>query len=132
MVTEARMYAVADKYELGELKEEVKKAFAAAVKFWYVFTNEFLVAVEVVYTSTPDTDRGLRDVVQALTWRWKEEIFAEEDVQELLEDMDGFVKGWIRDFCKAASSKVSPASLCSSPASEGPYLSGTVSPDSPE
>ena len=129
---EARMYAVADKYELCEMKAEVKKAFVAAVKFWYCFTDQFLAAVEVVYTSTPDTDRGLRDVVQALTWRWKEEIFAEEEVQELLEDMDGFVKGWIRDFCKAASINPPLASHCSSPAREGPYLSGTVSPDSPE
>ena len=112
MVTEAKMYAITDKYGLGDLKEVAKMAFAEALgKHWD--TDQFVVAVEVVYTSTPDSDHGLRDVVTTFTWGEQKMLLAREDVQELLKNLDGFSKDLLWEICKTVSRPAPPIRKCS-------------------
>jgi len=62
-LTHARMYAVADFYNVSGLKELANKKFRdTAREHWD--SNDFAKAVEVVYTTTPPKDRGLRQVVK--------------------------------------------------------------------
>lgn len=103
MVIDAKIYAIADKYELDGLKGVAKVAFTGAV-YEHWDTDQFVGAAEVVYTSTPDSDRGLRDVVTALTWRKQMTLLARKDVQTLLGDVAGFSKDVMQEVCKAASS----------------------------
>lgn len=104
MVVEAKMYAMADKYELDGLKEVAKTRFAEALKRSYD-TEEFVVAVETVYSTTPDSDRGLRDIVTAFTWSRQETLLARKDVQSLLNYLDAFSKDLVQEICRKASSR---------------------------
>lgn len=61
-LTHAQMYAVADFYSVSGLKELANKKFRDTVQEHWD-SNDFAKAVEVVYTTTPPKDRGLRQVV---------------------------------------------------------------------
>lgn len=62
LATHARMYALADKYQIGGLKALAQRKFQkAALQHWN--SEEFAPALHIVYTSTLEEDRGLRDVV---------------------------------------------------------------------
>ncbi|KAI9809482.1 MAG: hypothetical protein M1826_003896, partial [Phylliscum demangeonii] len=62
LTVHARMYAIADKYQIPGLKDLSKRKFSTTVTDKW--NNEsFSHAVRVVYNSTPQNDRGLRDVV---------------------------------------------------------------------
>ncbi|KAF5621974.1 hypothetical protein F52700_10848 [Fusarium sp. NRRL 52700] len=62
MVFDVRVYQIADKYGITALKNEVKKQFKAAVASEWT-ANDFSVAANLVYVTTPSRDRGLRDIV---------------------------------------------------------------------
>ncbi|KAI9711495.1 MAG: hypothetical protein M1820_002058 [Bogoriella megaspora] len=62
MVIHAKVYAIADKYDIPGLKDLAKGKFEAQVsKHWDCV--EFSDALEEVYCSTVDGNRGLRDIV---------------------------------------------------------------------
>ncbi|MCJ1450659.1 hypothetical protein MMC28_000992 [Mycoblastus sanguinarius] len=62
IVAHARMYAIADKYDIPILKDLAIAKFAPSLKDTQaVDIPSFTAAIEVIYTSTLDTDRGLRD-----------------------------------------------------------------------
>ncbi|KAJ9137139.1 hypothetical protein NKR23_g9350 [Pleurostoma richardsiae] len=69
LTVHARVYALAEKYGIEALKAlAVQKFKREAVLYWG--SDDFLRAIEEVYTSTVDHDRGLRDqVVAAITAR---------------------------------------------------------------
>jgi speckle-type POZ protein len=62
MVFHAKVYQIADKYGILALKESAKKNFSPAVMAGWS-TEEFPIAIDIVYTTTPSEDRGLRDLV---------------------------------------------------------------------
>lgn len=62
LLTHTRVYALAEKYDIPTLKELAKRKFEMAMACYYD-SPEFADAIEEVYCSTIDTDRGLRDVV---------------------------------------------------------------------
>lgn len=104
---EARVYAIADKYELDGLKKAAIAAFTDALEMHWE-TVQFVVIAEVVYTGTPDSDRGLRDIVKDVTWSKQKTLLARKDVQVLLNDLDGFSKDLVQELCKTASSRAAP------------------------
>lgn len=58
----AKMYAVAEKYGINGLKTLAQLKFETLVaRHWN--TYDFLDSIAEIYTSTVDTDRGLRNVV---------------------------------------------------------------------
>lgn len=103
MATE--VYAIADKYELDNLKEVARTAFeTAACNHWN--SDEFVSAVAGAYTTTPDSDRGLRDIVKNTTWCHQKILLARKDVQDLLEVLEEFSMDLVRELCKKGSSEV--------------------------
>jgi hypothetical protein len=61
-VLHAKMYAVGSKYSIASLKEVSRLKFTQAAT--YAWNNdEFLHAIQIVHTTTPEEDEGLRDVV---------------------------------------------------------------------
>lgn len=102
-----KMYAIADKYELDKLKEVAKTAFENAARHHWD-TDEFVFAVRGVYTTTPESDRGLRDIVKNITWCHRDILLARKDVQEVLEKLEGFSMDLVRELCKTASSLAPP------------------------
>ncbi|CCF35582.1 BTB/POZ domain-containing protein, partial [Colletotrichum higginsianum] len=58
----AKVYAIAEKYAIGGLKDLAVTKFRTTAKtVWDA--GDFLDAASEAYTSTIDTDRGLRDVI---------------------------------------------------------------------
>ena len=62
LLTHTRVYALAEKYGIPGLKALAKRKFECQMACFYD-SPEFADAVEEVYCSTIDSDRGLRDVV---------------------------------------------------------------------
>lgn len=62
LLTHSRVYALAEKYDMPALKELARAKFEMAMACFYD-SPEFADAIEEVYCSTIDSDRGLRDVV---------------------------------------------------------------------
>lgn len=62
LLLHTRVYALAEKYDIPSLKPLAKKKFETAMACYYD-SPEFANAIEEVYDSTVDSDRGLRDIV---------------------------------------------------------------------
>ncbi|KAI1263793.1 BTB/POZ protein [Xylariaceae sp. FL1019] len=68
-VFHAKVYSLADRYQMPQLKQHSKKKFDSAMKkFWLhqqagPISSELFLALDEIYTSTPDNDRGLRDII---------------------------------------------------------------------
>jgi len=60
-----RVYAVAEKYDIKDLKQLAQSRFSIwASNNWN--HSEFPMMVQEVYDSTPSSDRGLRDIVETI------------------------------------------------------------------
>ncbi|KAI9776307.1 MAG: hypothetical protein M1839_000468 [Geoglossum umbratile] len=75
------VYAIAEKYDIPDLKSHSMKKFRNWVKNGWS-NGDFPAIIKEVFTSTPNSDRGLRDIV---SWAFKEHCL------ELLEKGDGFI-----------------------------------------
>jgi hypothetical protein len=82
LITHARVYALAEKYQIAGLKSLAKRKFAAQVALHHSST-EFPSAMLEVYESTVESDRGLRDVITQ-TFRRNPEIARRKDVCEVV------------------------------------------------
>jgi hypothetical protein len=58
----AKVYSMAEKYFVKGLKETSRERFEDCMRNFFAGST-FYEAVEVVFTTTPDTDTGLRDLV---------------------------------------------------------------------
>ena len=74
----ARVYASADYYRLPFLKQEVRMRFRChALDDWAGLTNvqNCLSAAQIVYTTTPEENRGLRDVLVQVVNTHAQQLF---------------------------------------------------------
>ena len=62
LVLHTRVYALAEKYDIPSLKQLARSKFEMAMACFYD-SPDFAEAIEEVYCSTIDSDRGLRDIV---------------------------------------------------------------------
>ena len=80
----ARVYAIADKYGVGLLKDLAKQKFALAVQTTNVANiSSFIAAIEVVYTTTLGSDQGLRDCILRELKEFKQELRDSDDFMAL-------------------------------------------------
>jgi hypothetical protein len=63
MLTHAKMYEIGDKYYVMGLKELAKEKFAQTVRMHWD-NSQFPIAATHAFTSTPEEDQGLRDIVR--------------------------------------------------------------------
>ena len=69
------MYAIADKYGVGLLKDLAAAKFSLALKeIRAADIPDFIAAIEVVYTSTLGSDRGLRDIIKPKLIEFKQKL----------------------------------------------------------
>ena len=62
LVLHTQVYALAEKYDIPSLKQLARSKFEMAMACFYD-SPDFADAIEEVYCSTIDSDRGLRDIV---------------------------------------------------------------------
>lgn len=90
----AQMYALADKYGIHDLKDLARDKFEiAASKDWN--GSGFPLAVQTVYTSTPESDHGLRDVVVDTISRHKK-LLEKVEVEALVKEINGLAFGLLK------------------------------------
>jgi hypothetical protein len=94
LTTHAHMYALADKFHICDLKELARNKFAeAASQDWN--SSEFPLAVQTVYTSTPENDHQLRSVVVETITRHRE-LLKREEVERLVKEINGLAFGLLK------------------------------------
>lgn len=91
LLLHAKMYKIADKYNVIGLKELVQDKFKrACAAFWGQDT--FAVAGHHVFTTTMPTDKGLRDIVSDTISKHME-LIQKPEVQALLNEHNGLALG---------------------------------------
>ncbi|KAL6167145.1 hypothetical protein ACJQWK_06591 [Exserohilum turcicum] len=95
LVTHTKMYEIADKYNVVGLKDLVIEKFSRACEqFWY--DTYFAIAAHRAYSTTPDNDRGLRDIVCKTIAQNMGALIKKPSVEALLTEF----KGLARDLLK--------------------------------
>lgn len=84
LLTHTRVYALAEKYDIPSLKDLAQSKFEMAMACYYD-SSEFADAIEEVYCSTIDTDRGLRDIVLQ-AFRAHPALATTQDVYAVIKD----------------------------------------------
>ncbi|RYO70402.1 hypothetical protein AA0113_g3234 [Alternaria arborescens] len=94
----AKMYEIADKYDVVGLKDLVIEKFRRACHhFWN--TDEFSVAAHHVFSTTPDHDKGLRDIVSAAISAHMS-LIKKPEVKVLLAEFNGLALGILEEKVK--------------------------------
>ncbi|EME84695.1 uncharacterized protein MYCFIDRAFT_210949 [Pseudocercospora fijiensis CIRAD86] len=84
LILHAQVYALAEKYDIPSLKYLSKRKFEMAAACYYD-APELADAIEYVYTSTIDQDRGLRDVILQL-FRSHPQLANTQDIFSVIKD----------------------------------------------
>ena len=88
IIAHARMYAIAEKYNIPPLKELAQEKFAATL--WDVNNAKdfdipaFVAAIDIIFSSTLSTDRGLRDTILPTMVHFKAELRNSNDFMGLI------------------------------------------------
>lgn len=89
MLFNARMYEVGEKYSIPHLKNRAKGKFEDAVRTCWDM-DDFSPAIVEVYTSTPSTDRGLRDIISKIAFENIKSLLKKHDFRSVLMEHAGF------------------------------------------
>ena len=80
MMNNALVYAIAEKYDIPELKELAKRKFQTLASSKWPH-DDFYAVTEAVFSTTPDGDMGLRQVVLDVCERHFQEILKDRDTR---------------------------------------------------
>lgn len=98
LTTNTLMYALADKYEIEDLKLLAKSKFADAATTDDFSIDAFVHAAELVFSTTSRTDYGLRKEVINVLDR-NRGLLEDKSVQSLLESGNGMAWAMLRVVC---------------------------------
>lgn len=87
LVLHTQVYALGEKYDIPSLKQLAKQKFEMAAACYYD-APELAEAIELVYQSTVDTDRGLRDIVLQL-FRRHPQLANTQDIYAVIKETPG-------------------------------------------
>ncbi|KAG5660087.1 hypothetical protein KAF25_003609 [Fusarium avenaceum] len=105
MVFHAKVYQIADKYGIFVLKEHAKQKFRTAVKVDWS-TEDFSIAIELVYTTTPPEDRGLRDLIVETSNANLEKLISRDGFCEALRTTTDFAADLVPFTCGKGSGQI--------------------------
>jgi speckle-type POZ protein len=89
MIFDVKVYSIADKYDVMALKSQAKDKFEKVAKSCWNM-GDFPPAISEVYSSTPATDRGLRDLVVEISCTHIDALLARQDFRNVLQETVGF------------------------------------------
>ncbi|KAH6865051.1 hypothetical protein BKA58DRAFT_238073 [Alternaria rosae] len=131
----AGMYALADKYQVKGLGRLAKIKFRDSLDH-HVDSEDFIAAVQLTYSNTPESNRGLRDeIVQAFRMYFKVDITELPGLESKLDTIDELsfllLKSWPRKMEPASPQKFVSSAGAAHTASHlvitaGPPTSGTI------
>ena len=88
LLIHAKMYEIADKYDVADLKRLVEGKFLQACKLAWdapAFGN----AAHYVFSTTPDHDKGLRDIVSKTIAAHMKKLLRKPEIEALLTEFNG-------------------------------------------
>jgi hypothetical protein len=95
LLLHAKMYEIAEKYDVGGLKELVIEKFSRACEhFWD--DAKFSVAAYHVFSTTPDHDKGLRDVISGTIASHMKALVKKPEIETLLTEFNGLAYGLLK------------------------------------
>jgi hypothetical protein len=97
MIFNAEVYSIADRYTIPALKEHAKEKFQKATSVGWAM-DDFPLTVAEVYSSTPETDRGLRDLVVQLCQEHLGHLRNNRQFQDVLKRTKDFAADLVRSF----------------------------------
>ncbi|KAH7091558.1 hypothetical protein FB567DRAFT_436379, partial [Paraphoma chrysanthemicola] len=94
----AAMYALGDKYQVDGLCNTAKEKFRSCLHH-HAHSEDFIAATQAVYSTTPDSNRGLRDVVvSAFRSQFRVDVTQIPGAEEKLDTIDelsfALIKSW--------------------------------------
>jgi hypothetical protein len=111
----ASMYALGDKYQVEGLSSLAKEKFECCLHH-HAQSEDFIAAVQIAYSTTPDSNRGLRNsVMEAFRTHFQTDIASIPGAEAKLDSIDELsfllIKSWPQKI--EARSAVKPASTTS-------------------
>jgi hypothetical protein len=89
------MYEIVEKYDVTGLKELVIEKFSrACAHFWD--DAKFSVAAYHVFSTTPDHDKGLRDVISGTIAGHTKALVKKPEIEALLTEFNGLAYGLLK------------------------------------
>ncbi|KAH3953670.1 hypothetical protein HBI25_106540 [Parastagonospora nodorum] len=109
----ASMYALGDKYQVEGLSSLAKEKFECCLHH-HAQTEDFIAAVQIAYSTTPDSNRGLRNsVMEAFRTHFQTDIASIPGAEAKLDSIDELsfllIKSWPQKI-EAPNRAVKPAS----------------------
>jgi speckle-type POZ protein len=98
MIYDAQVYQIADKYDIQALKTHAKDRFSAALTASWAM-DDFPLAVSLVYSSTPCTDRGLRDLTVETSCRNIDKLLQNDGFHNILRETPNFAADLVPFLC---------------------------------
>lgn len=94
IIIHAKVYALADKYGIHDLKDVARAKFSeAASRDWD--SSSFPRAIQTVYSSTPESNQGLRDIVVSTISQHKE-LLERTEVETLAKEINALAFGLLQ------------------------------------
>ena len=119
----AAVYGIAEKYEAPNLKTLAAKRFGESVPSAISTQENILTVIELVYTTTPESDRALRDIVSDLWLLMGSHVIIQHGdsvVNSVLKGLPEFTLAMAKKFALlAGESNVKAMCYCNGRASHG-------------
>lgn len=104
----AAMFAVADKYNIAALGDAAKDKFERSFNYMFPDLGGLMDVIEYVYSSTPDSNRGLRDSIVQQTQACGAKIMADPALNSRLEEIIASTPSFAMDLIHKSFLPASP------------------------
>ncbi|KAI7218604.1 hypothetical protein KC333_g3497 [Hortaea werneckii] len=109
-IMHAKVYALGSKYQIPSLQSaSLKKFEKAAVVAWA--TKEFVHAVHLVHSTTPDSDKGLRDITARVILEHDDELCNKPAMEAVVRSFDGLAYNLMKEQTKRLKKSKGPTCL---------------------
>ncbi|OCL09392.1 POZ domain-containing protein [Glonium stellatum] len=107
MIFNAKVYSIADKYDIPTLKSHALGKFRKSVETCWGM-DDFPLAIREVYSSTLDNDRGLRDLVVKAACEHADALSKEPEFRTALEEASSFAADVVLSMAKGRPKQTTP------------------------
>ncbi|KAI6810336.1 hypothetical protein KC332_g11238 [Hortaea werneckii] len=109
-IMHAKVYALGCKYQIPSLQRASLKKFEVAAALAWA-TDEFMHAVHLIYSTTPDSDKGLRDVAARVILEHDDELCNKPAMEAVIRSFDGLSYSLMKEQTKRPKKSKGPTCL---------------------
>ncbi|RMZ00526.1 hypothetical protein D0860_07962 [Hortaea werneckii] len=109
-IMHANVYALGCKYQIPSLQSAALKKFEEAAALAWA-TDEFVHAVHLVHSTTPDSDKGLRDITARVIVEHGDELCTKLAMEAVVRSFDGLAYNLMKEMTKRSKKTKGPKCL---------------------